>query len=125
MEGNFLMARIRWRKGEIGAMKIKMRNIDEKAKTAIAAIVDRQGAIGEGRMKTGAPWSDITGAARNGLHVNAQHSPGGHSLTFAHSVHYGIWLEVKNSGKYEIIMPTVRATGQAIMQDMDHLFGKI
>lgn len=68
-------------------------------------------------MKVKAPWTDRTGAARNGLHYSATHNRAkqSHDLTFAHGVDYGIWLEVANSGKYAIIIPTVLAVGKEIM----------
>lgn len=119
------MPTIRLKMNNTAAMRIKLRNLSDNTRKEITAIVDRRGMMGEGDMKTSAPWSDITGAARNGLSATMEHSGGGHKITFAHGVHYGIWLEVKNSGRYEIIMPTVRKTGAAIMQDLDHLFGKI
>lgn len=100
------------------------RNIDEldiKLDNAITLVTEFHATTGEAKMKSGAPWTDRTGAARVGLHTSAQHGSGKHQIVFAHSVSYGIWLEVKNSGKYEIIMPTVREEGAALMRNLNGL----
>jgi hypothetical protein len=82
-------------------------------------------------MKTQAPWTDRTTNARTGLHANADHSGSGaigfttHTITFAHGVDYGIWLEVANNGTYQIIMPTVVQVGKEVMNALDDMFQKL
>lgn len=117
-----LGASFRYRDGEL---KRNIRELDRKVDGAIRLIVDLNGSRGEGFMKTNAPWTDRTGAARSGLHTVTSHSQSGHSILFAHTMDYGIWLEVKNSGEYEIIMPSVRETGRQLMSDLNHLFRRI
>ena len=58
-------------------------------------------------MKNNAPWTDRTANARNGL--SAQTEVGRNSVTIYlfHTVPYGPWLEVRWSGKFQIINPTV------------------
>lgn len=76
---------------------------------------------GVDQMKLKAPWTDRTSAARNSLNGHTDHSGRGpigfseHKVTFAHGVDYGIWLEVIQNGKFQIIMPTVLAVGKALM----------
>jgi hypothetical protein len=67
--------------------------------------------------KINAPWTDRTGNARAGLHSDVQVINGGDAfeLTVAHSVPYGIWLEIRFSGRYAIIMPTVNYIGQLML----------
>lgn len=108
-----------------GELRRKTAALPPRIEAAVSAVVDRQAVLGEARMKTGAPWTDRTSAARTGLHTNASHGGGRHTIVFAHSVHYGIWLEIKNSGKYEIIMPTVRKTGADLMSDLRHLMRRL
>lgn len=56
-----------------------------------------------------APWRDQTGNARNGLTcVALQPNPWRYELVLFHKVKYGIWLEVRWSGKFAVIMPTIR-----------------
>lgn len=102
-----------------------LRNMDRKVENAVAAVVEYHSSKGESQMKVNAPWSDRTGAARTGLHTATSHEVGTHTIIFAHSVPYGIWLEVKNSGRYEVIMPTVRDTGAQLMQSLNGLLGRM
>ena len=86
---------------------------------------------GVDEMKLKAPWTDDTGAARAGLNGDVTHEGSGpigfteHTITFAHGVDYGIWLEVANSGKYQIIMPTVLAVGKAVMETLRVMFDNL
>lgn len=62
-------------------------------------------------MKINAPWEDQTGEAREGLGAEAD----GKTITLYHSVDYGIWLEVRWSGRYAIILPTIEVMGPEVM----------
>lgn len=115
-------ARFRYRDGEL---KREVKNLDRKMDTAIRMIVEVNASRGEGYMKENAPWTDRTGAARAGLFTATDHGPSQHSILFSHTMDYGIWLEVKNSGEYEIIMPSIRWAGRELMQDLNHLFRKL
>lgn len=81
---------------------------------------------GEGQMKEKAPWNDndgnrndrTPGAARAGLNT-ATNLTGSHkTIRFSHGVDYGIWLEISNHGKDQIIMPTVAAMGKKLMKNL-------
>lgn len=86
---------------------------------------------GVAAMKTGAPWTDRTGNARTGLSATPSHSGTSaigfatHQIVFAHAMNYGIWLEIANSGKYQIIMPVLLQTGKAIMDALDAMFNNL
>lgn len=54
-----------------------------------------------------APWTDDTGAAREGLYSSVDSSGDMITVTLSHSVDYGQWLETIQSGQYAIIMPTI------------------
>jgi hypothetical protein len=76
----------------------------------------------EAYMKTTAPWTDRTTNARNGLAAKAvKVEKFRHWILLTHSVHYGIYLETKNDGKYAVIMPTIRVYGPKVMS----MFNKI
>lgn len=102
-------------------LKKNTANLGPRIDRAAAMIVDRNAAWGQGYMRMSAPWTDNTGAARGGLFTFPQSSGGHHEITFSHSVHYGIWLEIANSGKYQVIMPSVRVTGAHLMADLRRL----
>jgi hypothetical protein len=69
----------------------------------------------EGYAKTHAPWTDRTGNARNGLHATSFHEIHGHGIDIAHSVPYGIWLEIRHEGHLAIIIPTIKTMGKSFM----------
>lgn len=73
-------------------------------------------------MRANAPWKDHTANARNGLTARPQSQPGKHVIILSHSMPYGIWLEVRWSGKYGIIPESVRTGGQEVMQMLTGLF---
>jgi hypothetical protein len=99
--------------------------LEAKIKGAVDIAVDYHALKGMGYLKTDAPWTDRTGAARGGLHTVSFSGGSKHTIIFAHAVHYGIWLEVKFSGRDEVIMPTVRKTGRELMQSLDGLMGRL
>lgn len=71
-----------------------------------------------------APWEDRTGAARDGL--TAEHVSDGlfrDAIVLYHTVDYGIWLEVRWSGQYAIIIPTIEHMGPVVMGELEGLFG--
>lgn len=102
-----------------------MQQLSKKIDNRIAVVVDRNAAWGQGWARTNAPWTDDTSAARNGLFAISKSLGGLHEILFSHSVNYGIWLEIANNGKYQIIMPAVRQTGSRLMADLRRLLEKL
>lgn len=62
-------------------------------------------------MRSNAPWRDQTGNARNGLFAVVKTSTNKVDIVLYHSVPYGIWLELRWSGKYAIITPSIAKWG--------------
>jgi hypothetical protein len=58
-------------------------------------------------MKINAPWEDRTSNARQGLNVRPREE--GHiiHIDLAHTMEYGIYLELANAGAWAIINPTL------------------
>lgn len=110
---------------DYGEIKTRLKSLDDRIDRQIGLVVDVGATKSEAFMKTNAPWHDDTGAARTGLHAVTAHMGSKHEIILAHSMDYGIWLEVKNSGKYEIINPTMRTMGKEIMRDFDHLLRRM
>jgi len=102
-------AHIRW----TGTLVGNLTTLEARQMAAIAASAGLIASEGEGYMRSNAPWTDRTGNARNGLRGEAQVEGGGRRATvvYYHSVSYGIWLEVANSGTYQIINPTLQVMG--------------
>lgn len=75
---------------------------------AVDLVFDITEADAETYMRTNARWTDNTGNARAGLFATHQKEPMVvHSLVFYHTMDYGYWLEVRWSGKYAIIGPSM------------------
>jgi hypothetical protein len=69
-----------------------------------------------------APWEDRTGEARDGLTAESFEDGGILTIVLYHTVEYGVWLEVRNSGEYAIIIPTIEQMGPVVMGAVSTLF---
>lgn len=67
------------------------------------------------QMRQNASWTDRTGNARNGLAGDVTSDSSGGVLVLYHTVPYGIWLEIRWSGRYAIVGPTMNEIGPKIM----------
>lgn len=85
--------------------------MDAKIRGAMAASGKLMEQEGVAYMRSNAPWQDQTGNARNGLSGSTEVSGDSVSVVYFHQVPYGIWLEVANSGRYQIIAPTIQVMG--------------
>lgn len=86
---------------------------------AVDIVFDHNEAVAETKMRTNAPWTDRTGNARNGLFAQHESEPMvKHSLTLYHTMSYGYWLEIRWSGKYAIIGPTMVDLAQVMAGEL-------
>lgn len=72
----------------------------------------------EDYAKENAPWEDRTGEAREGLTAKGEQRLTKYTITLFHTVEYGLWLEVRWSGKYAIIRPTLEVMGPRLMAEL-------
>ncbi|MGE3487447.1 MAG: hypothetical protein AB7L09_22225 [Nitrospira sp.] len=86
-------------------LRPKLKEADEVAVKAIQLAVEAMCTRAITMMREGAPWTDRTTAARNGLVAIPENQDDGASMHLIHSVPYGIWLEIRWSGRYAIIGP--------------------
>lgn len=86
----------------------RLKELLPKVDAAVDIVFDRYEAIAETYARTNAPWHDNTGNARAGLFAkhDAEHMVQ-HTLTVYGTMPYTFWLEVRWSGKYAIIGPTL------------------
>lgn len=94
------------------------KNLDRapaKLDAAMAAFTSFWAPQVEGYARTNAPWQDQTSNARNGLTAVPEVQPGKYSIVLFHRMPYGIWLEVRWSGRYAIILPTIQTMGREVM----------
>lgn len=94
---------IRWK----GDLPINLRKFDGYVERRTLVAAEAFAPRAERHMKERAPWTDRTGAARNGLTARAEPRPHGAAVVLAHGVDYGIWLEIAHSGHYAIVIPSV------------------
>lgn len=96
-----------------------LRKLLPRVDAAVDLVFDRFEAIAETAMRTNAPWHDNTGNARAGLFATHESEPMvEHSLTLYHTMPYGFWLEVRWSGKYAIIGPTMFDIAPLLASDL-------
>jgi hypothetical protein len=89
---------------------------DDEAKEAIQVVLEYWATQAMSIMKSGARWTDQTGVARQGLLAKAFKEGDGSVLVLWSQAPYGIWLEVRWSGKYAIVGPTLRTIAPAVLQ---------
>jgi hypothetical protein len=75
--------------------------------------------------KRNAPWTDRSSNARNGLFARAERDRPTYRIIIGHSVPYGVWLEVRWSGRYQIIRPTVDHEGAELMRTVSAAYRKL
>jgi hypothetical protein len=73
---------------------------------------------GASEMRSNARWTDRTGNARQGLSASVFDSEDEIALVFFHRVTYGIWLEIRWSGRYAIIGPTMASIAPQLAQQV-------
>jgi hypothetical protein len=73
---------------------------------------------GSSLMRSNARWTDRTGNARQGLSGAVFDSDDEIALVFFHRVTYGIWLEIRWSGRYAIIGPTMAEVAPQLAQQV-------
>lgn len=79
----------------------------------------------ENWMKSNASWTDQTGAARNGLAARFYSDGSGRGIVLFHQVPYGVWLEVRFSGRYAIINPALQEWGPRVMTGMKDMLTRM
>lgn len=91
----------------IRKLKINLDKLDREVELRIAGVVDYQATQSEFFMKTNAPWTDRTGNARAGLFTATKKEGKKFFILLSHTAPYGIWLEVRWSGRYAIVVPAL------------------
>jgi hypothetical protein len=82
---------------------------------AIGSLADFFAARIESFARSNAPWTDRTGDARRGLTAKVFKSAAAVTIVLFHTMSYGIWLEVKNQGRFAIILKALEAHYGQIM----------
>lgn len=91
-------------------------DLDERSHRAIRIMLDYWASRAVTQMRANASWSDRTTNARNGLSAVVEGVPGGGALVLYHAMPYGIWLEIRWSGRYAIIGPTLNEIAPQVLR---------
>lgn len=75
----------------------------------------------EAYMKSNAPWTDRSGNARNGLKARTEIGSNKVTVYLFHSVPYGGYLELRWSGRYQIINPTIEVFAPVLIETIAEL----
>lgn len=87
-----------------------MRDYEQRVYDAINYVADYFAPVLEEFAKSNAIWVDRTGAARQTLHgFKVELAKDIVAIYLAGGVDYQIFLELKNQGRYAIILPTLEA----------------
>ena len=97
----------------------------KKVNDSVMAVLEYKAPEVEAHMKTNAPWQDQTGNARQGLRAEAYNQDDSKGIVLYGQVPYQIWLEVKNSGEYAVILPTIQVMGPEVMKALEGILGRI
>ncbi len=99
-----------WRRGQsprevwgskIGAFKRQLRD-------GIILVLELYAPQIEADMKSNAPWTDQTANARQTLQCFVYEEREGVLVLVAkQEMEYGVWLELKNGGRFAIVIPTL------------------
>lgn len=103
---------------DTGDLECNLKKLPGDINKRLDTVFDYNSQWGTTWMKLNAPWTDDTGAARASLIAVAASQQSQHTITVAHGVSYGIWLEVANSGKFAILGPAMRIIGANVMKSM-------
>lgn len=126
--------RIIWDRNPISA---NLRDLPAKIDRGIQAIMEFKATDVQNYARTNAPWTDRTSNARNGLFADTFGGGPGRDvrgrftsgrtrgIVLSHSVPYGIWLEVRFSGRYAIIMPTIETKAPEVFALCHKMLGRI
>ena len=105
---------VKWSNG------IRLKEYNRAVHQAIVTTAERRGQIMQNQARANAIWTDRTGNARGGLFAKVEDNGFGKDIRIhlAHTVYYGLFLEVSNAGRYAIIMPTIEANLGRLLADL-------
>ncbi|HHY47097.1 MAG TPA: hypothetical protein GX506_07355 [Firmicutes bacterium] len=88
-----------------------------RTKAALFALGQHYDAKMESEAKQEAPWTDRTGNARQGLFGEAMEESDALRVRIAHSVDYGVYLELAHSQKYAVLEPVAKRNAPEFIRD--------
>lgn len=94
----------------------------ERTLPALQALAEKTVLEAVQYAKANRPWDDQTTNAKNFLNGDTL-EPGYVGFFVAHGVQYGVYLELANDRKYEILTPTIEVWGNKYLMDVRRFIG--
>lgn len=98
----------------------------DRVLVAVAAVAQRVATEMQNQAKADAPWTDRTGNARTGIFGTSEADFAAHVVTIYLShgatIDYGVFLELSRSGSHAVIMRTMQAHYEPLMQMLREIF---
>lgn len=91
-----------------GDLVVNVHDFNEKAMKRLALLMEHTAPRIESYAKEHAPWTDRSSNARRGLTAVTKINGDEMSIILFHKVPYGVWLEIRWSGRYAAIMPALK-----------------
>ena len=79
----------------------------ERVVVVVLGVAGFMADVMQNQARTGATWTDRTANARSGLFGVAEREGPIVKIVLAHTMSYGVYLELSNGQRYAIIMPTI------------------
>lgn len=118
-------AGIRWTRPP-AELAVAIERYGDRALQAVAAVAQYAATQMQNDAKAQATWTDRTGNARTGIFGTSEADFGAKVVTIYLShgavIDYGVWLELANSGRYAVIMRTMQAHYQPLMDMLKEIF---
>ena len=117
------MAGLRWTVPPQTAWPALAANYRQAIERGVHAIAQRWAPEIENYMKSNAPWTDRTGNARGALYSKVEPPTpaqirGMIEIWLGHGMDYGIFLELRNAGRYAIVNPALDYFAPRIWADV-------
>lgn len=127
ISANWTLPGNRSNKFEGGRLDKNLAELDDNIRRVITGQFEYHTDVATKWMKENAPWTDRTGNARSGLFSTTAYGlKRDHwELIMSHGIHYGIYLEVCNSGKYSVIKPALQHVGPLLLQRISKTLWRI
>ena len=111
-----------WDSGSIDQLEAAALAYVKKVQAAIKGVAGLIASRLQQHAQLNAPWTDRTGAAREGLVTIADVSEELVTVYLVHTASYGVFLEIARGGRHAVIMPTIEALMPEIYQLMQSVF---
>lgn len=112
-------------KFDYGSLKRGLQSFEILSDNAIRIYAETTAKNFEGYARENRSWQDRTGDARKGLTGYVKKTLFGYRVVLAHTVDYGIWLELAHEKKNAIIEPTIRLKSPEVMRGFNKLLNGI